>query len=112
MAARSKAWVCGRLLSGIAVSYPAGDMPVSCECYEFSGRSLCDGPITRTDESSRVCAYVCAGVCVCVCLCVRVRACVCMLVCACVRVCVHACVSACACACTCACACVRACARV
>ena len=43
MAARSKAWVCGRSLAGIACS-----MFVSCECCVDELRSLC-----RADHSPR-----------------------------------------------------------
>jgi hypothetical protein len=32
VAARSKAWVCGRSLAGIAGWNPAGGMAVRCEC--------------------------------------------------------------------------------
>jgi len=54
VAARSTAWVCGRLLAGTAGSNPAKDMTVSCECCVLSGRGLCDGLITRTEESYRL----------------------------------------------------------
>jgi hypothetical protein len=48
VAARSKALVCGRSLAGIVGANPAGvRMSVSCECCVLSGRSLCDGLITR-----------------------------------------------------------------
>jgi hypothetical protein len=55
---RSKAWFCGRLDSGIAGSNPARDMNV-CLLRMYVvlpclGRGLCDGLITRTDESYRV----------------------------------------------------------
>ena len=53
VAARSKAWVCGRSLDGILGS-PARDMDVCCECCVLSGRGLCDGPITRPEESYRL----------------------------------------------------------
>ena len=33
---------------------PAGCMDVCCECYVLSCRGLCDGLITRTEESYRV----------------------------------------------------------
>jgi len=36
----SKAWVCGRLLVGIAGSNSAGSMGVCCECCVLSGRGL------------------------------------------------------------------------
>jgi hypothetical protein len=56
VAARSKAWVYGRLLAGIWGSNPAGAwMSVSFECCMLSGRGLCDGPITRPEESYRLC---------------------------------------------------------
>ena len=58
--ARSKAWVCGRSIAGIAVSIPAGGMDSCLECYVLSGRDLCDG----ADPSSR---GVLTSVCVCVC---------------------------------------------
>jgi len=48
VAARSKASVCGRSLAGIAGSNPAGAlMFVCCECCVFTGRGLCDVPITH-----------------------------------------------------------------
>jgi len=53
VAARSKAWVCGRSLAGIVGSNPTGgiDVSLSCECYVLSGRGLCESPITHTEES-------------------------------------------------------------
>ena len=52
MAARSKAWVCGRSLAGIAGSNRARSIAsVSCECYVLSGRGLCVGLITRPEQS-------------------------------------------------------------
>jgi len=55
VAARSKAWVCGCWLAGIAGSIPApGHGCLSCECCVLSGRSLCNGPITRVEESYRM----------------------------------------------------------
>jgi len=49
------AWVCGRLLVGIAVSNPGGCMDVVfCECCVLSGRGLCDGLITQPKETYRV----------------------------------------------------------
>jgi hypothetical protein len=53
VAARSKAWVCGRSLAGIVGSNPARgiDVSLSCECYVLSGRGLCESPITHTEES-------------------------------------------------------------
>ena len=52
VAARSNVWVCGRLLVGIVGSNPAGAwMSVCCGWCVLSGRGLCVGPITRTEES-------------------------------------------------------------
>ena len=34
-------------------------MSVTCECCVFSGRGLCDGLITRPEESYRVCLSLC-----------------------------------------------------
>jgi hypothetical protein len=48
VAARSKAWVCGRSLAGIAGSNPAGDMTVCCECCVLSGRGLFVGLVQRS----------------------------------------------------------------
>ena len=62
MAARSKAWVCGRSLAEIVGSNPTGEawMFVCCECYVLSGRVLCDELITRPEESYRLwCVVVC-----------------------------------------------------
>ena len=53
MADRSKARVCGHSLAGIAGSNPTGVwMSVSCECCVFWGRGICDGPISRPEEST------------------------------------------------------------
>jgi hypothetical protein len=54
VAARSKTWVCGRSLTGIAGSDAARCMNVSFECCVLSGRGLCVGLITRPEESYRV----------------------------------------------------------
>ena len=77
MAERSKAWVCGRSPTGIAGSNPAGGMDVCVVCVVskdkkaksqnnedkkqvekklcvLSGRGVCDGPITRPEESYRL----------------------------------------------------------
>ena len=43
-------------------------MNISCTDQFTASRSLCDGPITRPEESCRVCVYVCVCVCVCVCV--------------------------------------------
>jgi hypothetical protein len=60
VAARSKAWLCGRSLAGIVGSNTLGTwMFVSCECCVLSGRGLCDGLITRPETSYRVwCVWV------------------------------------------------------
>ena len=53
VAARSKAWVCGRWIAGIAGSNPDDDIDVYLVrvlCV-FSGRRLCIGLITRPEES-------------------------------------------------------------
>ena len=55
MAARYKAWVCGRSLVGIVSSNPAAGMDVCvCECCVSSGRDHCVGLITRPEESYKV----------------------------------------------------------
>jgi hypothetical protein len=54
MAARSKARVCGRSISGIAGSNPTGVMDVCRECCVLSGRGLCDELINRPEESYRM----------------------------------------------------------
>ena len=64
VAARSKAWVYGCSLAGIAGSNPAGDMVAICECCVLSGRGRCVGLITRPEESSRDCVSLCVCVCV------------------------------------------------
>jgi len=60
VAARSKAWVYGHSLAGIASLNPAGTwMSVSCDFCVLSGRCLCDVPITRPEESYRTwCVWV------------------------------------------------------
>jgi hypothetical protein len=50
MAARSKAWDWGLSIAGIAVSNSGGGMDVSL-LIMFSGRVLCDRPITPPEES-------------------------------------------------------------
>jgi len=67
VAAWSKAWVCGRLLAGIAGSNPSEsmDVPLFWESFVLSGRGLCDGLITCPEETYRV---------RCVCLNVIIRA--------------------------------------
>jgi hypothetical protein len=63
MAARSKAYVCGRSVAGVAVSNPARGMDVCLLCLyvvlSFVGRGLCDGLITRLEESYRVSNCMC-----------------------------------------------------
>ena len=51
VASRSKASVCGRSPAEIVSSNPTGGMDVYCECCVLSGRGLCDGLITRPEES-------------------------------------------------------------
>jgi hypothetical protein len=53
VAARSKAWVCGRSLAGIGGSNPAGDIDVCQLWIVLPGRGLCVGLITRPEESYR-----------------------------------------------------------
>jgi hypothetical protein len=52
VAARSKAWVCGRSPAEIIGSNPAGGMYVCCECCVLSGKCLYVGLIIRPKESS------------------------------------------------------------
>jgi len=61
VAARFEARVCGRVvLLGLRVQIPSGSrMSVCCECCVLSRMGLCDGPITRTEESYRAwCVWV------------------------------------------------------
>ena len=53
VAASSEVWVCGRSLTGTADIRILQEAlrSVSCACCVFSGRDLCDGPITRPEES-------------------------------------------------------------
>jgi len=47
-------------LLGMRVRIPVGGMNVCCECCALSGRSLCDGLVTRPEESYRLwCVVVC-----------------------------------------------------
>jgi hypothetical protein len=59
---RSKALVCGRLVAGITGSNPVGGMDVCLlslyVVLSGVGRGLCDGLITRPEESYRVSRYV------------------------------------------------------
>jgi hypothetical protein len=55
-------WPCGlrrgsavaRLLGLCVRILPGAWMSVSCECYVLSGRGLCDGLVTRPEESYRM----------------------------------------------------------
>jgi hypothetical protein len=59
MAERSNARVYGRSLAGIAGSNPNGGMD-GCPLWVLSGRGLCDGLITRREESYRLwCVLLC-----------------------------------------------------
>ena len=58
VAARSKAWVCGR--SPAVGLNPIGGMDVCLLCCLLSGRGLCNELITRLEESYRLwCVVVC-----------------------------------------------------
>ena len=60
VAARSKAYVCGRSPAEIVGSNPTRGMDVCCECHVLSGRGLCDELITCPKESYRLwCVIVC-----------------------------------------------------
>ena len=59
VAARSKAWVCGRSLVEIASSSPAGGMDVCCECCVLSDKVFRGRPITHLEGCYRVCVCVC-----------------------------------------------------
>jgi len=50
VAARSKAWVCGRSLAVIVGSNPTGSIDICCESCVLSGRGLGVGLITRPEE--------------------------------------------------------------
>jgi len=56
VAARSKAWVCGRSLAGIAGLNLSGGLGwlSLLSVGILSGRGLCDGPITRPEDSYRM----------------------------------------------------------
>jgi hypothetical protein len=59
VAARSKAWVCGRSPVVTMGSNPPGAwMSVSCECSVLSGSGLCDWLIPHAEESYSVCVCV------------------------------------------------------
>jgi len=56
VATHSKIWFCGCSSAGIAGSNPAGAfMSVPCQCCVLSSRGICGGPITRPENSNRVC---------------------------------------------------------
>ena len=57
VAERSKLWVCGRSPAGIAGSNLAEGMDVCLLCV-LSGRRLCDGLITRTEKTYRLCCVL------------------------------------------------------
>jgi hypothetical protein len=63
VAARSKAYVCGHLVTGIAYSNPVRGMDVSILCLyvvlSCVGGGLCSGLITRPEESYLVSNYMC-----------------------------------------------------
>ena len=60
MAARSKAYVCGRSPAGAVGSNPTGGMEVCFECCVLSGSGLYDELITRPGKSYRLwCVVVC-----------------------------------------------------
>jgi hypothetical protein len=54
VAARSKALVFGRSPAEIVGPNPTGGMDVCRKCCVLSGRGLCDGLITRPQESYRL----------------------------------------------------------
>ena len=54
LAARSKAYVCGRSPAEIVGSNPTGGMDVCRKCCVLSDRSLCDELITCPEESYRL----------------------------------------------------------
>ena len=49
----------GRSPAEIVGSNPTGGMDVCCECCVLSGTGLCDGLITRPEESYRLWRVVC-----------------------------------------------------
>ena len=61
VAARSKAYFCGRSPAEIAGSNPTEGTDVCCECCVLSCRGYCDELITRPEKSYRLwCVVVCA----------------------------------------------------
>jgi hypothetical protein len=60
VAARSKAWICGRSLAGIVGSNSAAGINVCLLCIVCSsGRGLCDGPISHAEKAYRICVIEC-----------------------------------------------------
>ena len=62
VAARSKAWVCGRSIARVMVTNPTGVVDVCCECCVLSGRGrgLCNELFARPQESYRLwCVVMC-----------------------------------------------------
>jgi hypothetical protein len=52
LAARTKAWVRGHSPAATVGTNPAGEMElVFCEFCVLSGRDVCDGPISRPEDS-------------------------------------------------------------
>jgi hypothetical protein len=60
VAARSKAYVCGRSPAGVVGSNPTGgiDVCLFCVCFVVSGTGLCDELITHPEESYLLCCVV------------------------------------------------------
>jgi hypothetical protein len=54
VAARSKAWVCGRSLAEIVSSNPTGVMDVCRKCCVLAGIGFCDELITCPEEYYRL----------------------------------------------------------
>ena len=83
--ALSEAWVCSRLIAGIASSNPAESMNVGLLCLpcvlqvvvSATSRSL----VKRSFVSVCLCLCVCLNVCVSVCVSVSASKCVCVYVC-------------------------------
>ena len=58
MAARSKAYICGRSPAEFVDSNPTGAMNICWEYCVFSGSGLCDELFTSPVESYRMCCVV------------------------------------------------------
>jgi hypothetical protein len=71
MAARSKAWVCGRSLAGIGLRDCGFESIRGRSCFSVlsvaycASRDLCDGPISRAEESYWLCMCVSLSVIMC-----------------------------------------------